>query len=113
MHDGFDITFREVIPESGIVELVVRELERVPISDGLHCSVIVSQIGPEPMHFDVQVELLSGALNLGLRGYAVDNDQYCAMRQAFAALRDALSADSQTSGTSRRYARQSRLRTVR
>jgi hypothetical protein len=90
MNDGFDITFHEVIPESGIVELVVRELERLPTHEQLHCSVVVSHVGPPPVHFDVHVELLEGLIELGLRGYAVDNDQYCAVRQAFASLRDAV-----------------------
>ena len=92
MNDGFDITFHEVIPESGIVELVVRELERLPEHEQLHCSVVVSHVGPEPVNFDVHVELLVGVVELGLRGYAVDNDQYCAVRQAFASLRDAVAA---------------------
>lgn len=100
MHDGFDITFHEVIPESGIVELVVRELERVSSDGHLHCSVVVSHVGPEPEHFDVQVELRSGSVDLGLRGYAVDNDQYCAVRRAFASLRDAVSADALGAGRS-------------
>jgi hypothetical protein len=98
MHDGFDITFHEVIPDSGIVELVVRELERVPSDGHLHCSVVVSHIGPEPEHYDVQVELRAGTVDLNLRGYAVDNDQYCAVRRAFASLRDAVSADVQSLG---------------
>ena len=94
MNDGFDITFHEVIPESGIVELVVRELERLPAHERLHCSVVVSHIGPAPVHYDVHVELLMGVVELGLRGYGVDNDQYCAVRQAFASLRDAVAASA-------------------
>jgi hypothetical protein len=96
MHAGFDITFHEVIPESGIVELVVAELEKVHGPSGLHCSVVVSRSGPEPVAFDVLVELRSGSVELGLSGYAVDNDQYFALRQAFSALRDAQAAEEES-----------------
>jgi hypothetical protein len=89
MDHGFDITFHEVIPESGIVELVVAELDKTNVRDGLHCSVVVSHVGPAAQAFDVHVELMAQNRHIGLSGYAVDNDQYYAVRQAFAALRDA------------------------
>jgi hypothetical protein len=98
MQDGFDITFHEVVPESGVVELVVAELERVRSREGLHCSVIVRRSGPAPVPFDVHVELRLGNVDLGLCGYAVDNDQYYALRQAFAALRDAQAAEEEHPG---------------
>jgi len=71
---------------------VVAELERVHGRAGLHCSVVVRRSGPEATPFDVHVELRSGNVDLGLCGYAVDNDQYFALRQAFSALRDAQAA---------------------
>jgi hypothetical protein len=94
MHDGFDITFHEVIPELGLVELVVAELGKLSQRDGLHCSVVVSHGSATPHSFDVQVELLSCGRRIGLTGYAVDHDAYYAMRQAFSALRDACAADA-------------------
>jgi hypothetical protein len=93
MHDGFDITFHEVIPELGLVELVVAELGKLANREGLHCSVVVSHVGAVPHAFDVQVELLSRDRHIGLTGYAVDSDPYYALRQAFSALRDACGAD--------------------
>lgn len=101
MHDGFDITFREVVPESGIVELVVAELQKMHPHEGLHCSVVVSRAGSEETPFDVHVELRAHNVGVGLQGYAVDNDQYYALRQAFNALRDAQTAQtpSAASGT--------------
>lgn len=110
MHDGFDITFHEVIPESGVVELVVAELARVDDRDGLHCSVVVSRAGPDSTPFDVHVELRLGSVDLGLTGYAVDNDQYFALRQAFAVLRDVRAARQSSGESPREWSK--RLRSV-
>jgi hypothetical protein len=86
MNDGFDITFREVVPECGVVELVVAELDRVTPHPGLHCSVVVRRRQADPFPFDVHVEL-RGRKVAHLHADAVDLDQCLALRQAFAALR--------------------------
>jgi hypothetical protein len=95
MNDGFDITFREVVPECGVVELVVAELDRVTPHLGLHCSVVVRRRDADPFPFDVHVEL-HGRKMTHLHGEAVDLDQCLALRQAFAALRAACASSPTT-----------------
>ena len=89
MSDGFDITFREVVPESGVVELVVAELDKVTPRHGLHCSVVVRRAEADPFPFDVHVELRGRKLTTQLHADAIDVDQRLALRQAFASLRQA------------------------
>ena len=89
MSDGFDITFREVVPESGVVELVVAELDKVTPRHGLHCSVVVRRGAADPFPFDVHVELHGRKLTTLLHADAIDVDQRLALRQAFASLRAA------------------------
>jgi hypothetical protein len=93
MHNGFEITFHEVIPELGLLELVVTELDKLGDQPGLYCSVVVSQTHATPQSFDILVALLPRERHPRLTGYAVDGDPYYALRLAFAALRDACDAD--------------------
>ena len=87
MDGGFDITFREVVPESGIVELVVGELDKMSPRFGLHCSVVVRRGSGEPAPFCVHVELRGRKTSPLLQADAVDPDQQAALRVAFAELR--------------------------
>ena len=92
MDGGFDITFREVVPESGIVVLVVGELDKMAPRFGLHCSVVVRRGSGEPSPFCVHVELRGRKAAPLLSADAVDADQQAALRVAFAALRAEYSA---------------------
>jgi hypothetical protein len=87
MDGGFDITFREVVPESGIVELVVGELDKMAPRFGLHCSVVVRRGSGDPGPFCVHVELRGRKAAPLLTADAVDADQQLALRVAFTALR--------------------------
>lgn len=87
MHDGFDITFREVIPESAMVELVVAELNRLNPERGVHCSVVVTRLDDDDAKFKVLVELSAAEYAPEIHSQAVARDRFDALRQAFAIVR--------------------------
>ena len=92
MDGGFDITFREVVPDSGIVELAVAELDQVAPRAGTHCSVVLRRSRLDPFPFEVHIELHGRPSSQPLSADAIDGDQQFALRRAFAALRSAYRA---------------------
>jgi len=91
MPAGFEITFREMLPESDIVELVLQQLASMPRAAEERCSVVLRRLEARPSRFDAHVEFGSGR-RLALRGEGAGADAGGAVRSAFANLRGCLCA---------------------
>jgi hypothetical protein len=100
MHEGFEITFREMLPDSGIVELVMQQLASVPRAAERRCSVVLRRLGARPERFDAHVQLGSGPRQAALQGAGAGPDASGAVRSAFADLRGRLIV-VQSAGSSR------------
>jgi hypothetical protein len=87
MQDGFEITFREMLPDSGILELVQEQLSSVPLAEDQRCSVVLRHISDQPRRFDASVELDSPRRRTALYADGAGVDAYAAVRKAFATLR--------------------------
>ncbi len=91
MHDGFDITFRGVMPDAGILELVLAQLGEIRGDRaGRHCSVVLRDSGPELNRINAHVSLFALSRDKTLHSMALGQDSYDAVRQAFAKLRSDL-----------------------
>lgn len=89
MREGFEITFREMLPDSGIVELVVQQLASVPRAVNQRCSVVLRRLSAPPHCFGAHVAIGSGPC-LTLQGEGAGVDARGAVRNAFANLRQRL-----------------------
>ena len=89
MHDGFDITFREVMPESSLIELVVEQLAQlhdVPGAHDRHCSVELRRLAGAPHAFDAHVQFEPERRGPALHGEASGPSAHEALCRAFADL---------------------------
>jgi hypothetical protein len=92
MHEGFDITFREVMPESSIIELVIEQIALLHGVADLHCSVVLRRnehaTDALDAQFDARVQLEPERRGDSLHGTATGHDPYEAVCRAFADLRE-------------------------
>ncbi|MDB4972134.1 MAG: hypothetical protein JWN48_475 [Myxococcaceae bacterium] len=88
MHEGFDITFREVMPESSIVELVIAQLATLRGLDDRHCSVVLRRHERALDEFAAHVQFEREWRGDALHGQATAHDPHEAVARAFADLRD-------------------------
>jgi len=87
MHEGFDITFREVIPEASIIELVIDELAHLDAAIDRHCSVVLRR-SEDDEAFAAWVALDPELRGDVVHGEATGPDLHAALHRAFADLRD-------------------------
>ena len=83
MGDSFEITFREMLPDSSIVEWVRGQLAKVPRSADWHCRVVLHRLGTQPACFRAHIELRS-SWDVALQSEATATDAWRAVRGAFA-----------------------------
>ena len=89
MHEGFDITFREVMPESSLIELVIEQLAQlhdVPGAHDRHCSVVLRRHAATPNAFDAHVQFEPERRGPALHGEASGPSAHEALCLAFADL---------------------------
>jgi hypothetical protein len=96
MREGFEITFREMLPDSGIVELVVQLLASVPRAADQRCSVVLRRLSAWPNCFGAHVELGSGR-RMAVHVEGAGEDAGGAVRSAFANLRQRLVVEARRS----------------
>jgi ribosome-associated translation inhibitor RaiA len=91
MSDGFFIRFREMVPEEGLLNLALSEIDSLHDAwpDRVQCNIVIGhgeRRSKEHPSFNAQVEIELGR-GAPIAGEAIGDDPYAALRTAFRTLR--------------------------